>query len=341
MHSPSKSPLVSILIPCKDAALYIDECISSILKQTYTHWELIIVDDHSTDQTPSTLQHWTQNQPNIKVIPNVGSGIINALRLAYSDSKGVFITRMDADDIMTPTKLSTMIRQLESAGPGEVATGKVKYFRIDQPIGNGYLRYAEWLNSLSVRGTNFQDIYKECVIPSPCWMMYREDLDRIGAFDSDIYPEDYDLVLRMYQHKLKVIPSSDEILHLWRDHSTRASRNDDNYKDNRFLELKVKYFLKIDYNIEKTLVIWGAGTKAKLIAKRLIAAQVKFHWITDNEKKIGHDIYGVILSSTSQLAQLDKSQIILTVANPKEQEEIKNHINSIQSNDIYQTIWFC
>ena len=111
-----KSPLVSIIIPCKNACQFIDECINSIVEQTYTHWELIIVDDHSTDQSLTILQQWGNKHPNIKILPNEGTGIIDALRLAYANSNGNLITRMDADDIMIPIKLSTMIAQLNISG---------------------------------------------------------------------------------------------------------------------------------------------------------------------------------------------------------------------------------
>ena len=336
-----KSPLVSIIIPCKNACQFIDECINSIIEQTYTHWELIIVDDHSTDQSLSILQQWGNKHLNIKILPNEGTGIIDALRLAYANSNGNLITRMDADDIMTPIKLSTMITQFNISGPGNLVTGRVKYFRNDQPIGNGYMRYAEWLNSMSTKGANFEEIYKECVIPSPCWMIFREDLDRIGAFQSNTYPEDYDLVFRMYMHQLNVIPCTNEILHLWRDHRSRASRNDDNYKDNRFLELKINYFMEIDYRSDKPLVIWGAGTKAKFIAKQLITANIHFQWITDNKNKIGHNIYGTVLSSSSLLSSLSNAQIILTIANPQEKKVVKHHISSLANSGLYQSLWFC
>ncbi len=341
MTTRSKKQIISILVPCKNASLFIDECISSITKQTYTLWELIIVDDHSSDQSWIKLQNWADKHPNIQILQNKGTGIINALRLAYKHSNGNIITRMDADDIMPPEKLSTMMNQLQREGPGNIATGKVKYFRNDQALGDGYIRYAQWLNSLSETGCNYREIYKECVIPSPCWMIYREDLDLIGAFQSNTYPEDYDLVFRMYKQKLNVIPSTNKTLHLWRDHSNRASRNDDNYKDNRFIELKVKYFLEIDYNPSKPLVLWGAGTKAKRIAKHLIAAQINFKWITDNEKKIGHNIYGIIVSSTSSLSSIENAQMILTVANAEQQADINNHIKSINTSGGYQSFWFC
>lgn len=341
MTKRPERPLISILIPCKNASLYLDECLNSIVNQTYSHWELIIVDDHSTDNSWKILESWHSRYDNIHILPNSESGIISALKLAYSTSKGQLITRMDADDVMTLNKLEIMMSQLIKHGTKHIATGMVAYFRNDQPIGDGYQRYANWLNSLSIKGDNFKDIYKECVIASPCWMLYREDLDAIEAFNLNIYPEDYDLVFRMYENSLKVIPSSREILHLWRDHSDRASRNDPNYKDNRFLDLKIKYFIRLDYRQDKNLYLWGAGKKAKQIAKALIDNGIDFYWLTNNEKKIGHNIYGKILQSTNDLATYNDKQILLTMANSIDQKTVKEKILNLTSGTDNQSFWFC
>ena len=133
-------------------------------------------------------------------------------------------------------------------------------------LGDGYQKYQDWLNYLSATGNNFTEIYKECVIPSPSWMMHRGDFDAIGGFKSHIYPEDYDLAFRMYKAAYKVMPC-DQVIHRWRDYPTRTSRTDDNYADNRFLNIKVHYFLDIDYRPTQQLVLWGAGKKGKQIAQ--------------------------------------------------------------------------
>ena len=88
-----------------------------------------------------------------------------ALRLAYLNSKGEFITRMDSDDIMAPQKLLVMIGSLIQQGKGHLAVGQVTYFS-ERGISNGYERYEQWLNQLTETGTNYSEIYKECVIPS-------------------------------------------------------------------------------------------------------------------------------------------------------------------------------
>jgi len=341
MFLKHQQPLISILMPCKNAETYLSDCLQSITSQSISNWELIVVDDNSNDRSYKILEKWSQKIKSIICIRNTGSGIIDALRLAYSHSKGDLITRMDADDIMTTDKLKTMSEQLINAGQGYVATGKVEYFRNDKPLGNGYIKYAEWLNRLSSAGTNYTDIYKECVIPSPCWMIYREDFDKLKGFESEKYPEDYDLVFRMYMHNIKVIPCKDIILHRWRDHSERASRNDNNYTDNRFLELKVNYFIEIDKKDEDNLVLWGAGTKAKNIAKRLINKNIEFEWITNNKHKIGHNIYGKTIYDTATLKVKANTKIIVAVANPKEQIDIKSTVDSIVLSDRQILYWFC
>lgn len=341
MTKTTERPLISILIPCKNAAQYLDECISSIIMQTHQNWELIIIDDHSSDRSWSILTSWSSKKDNIHIFRNEGIGIISALRQAYAISKGQLITRMDADDLMTPKKLEIMASQLLLHGPGSLAIGKVKYFRNDQALGDGYKRYAQWLNSLSIKGVNFEEIYKECVIPSPCWMLYREDLDAIQSFQPDIYPEDYDLVFRMYRNGLRIIPCTNEVLHLWRDHSSRASRNDDNYKDNRFLDLKTSYFINIDLKKERRLALWGAGKKAKQIANQLISKKIAFDWITNNDKKIGHNIYGKILQHSDDLDTNAEIQLILTMANPQDQIIVKKEIQSLSARTKIQSFWFC
>ncbi len=317
------STLVSILMPIKNATPYLSICINSILDQTYNNWELIAVNDHSSDGTYECLSKFADQDNRIKVLNNNGSGIIDALRLAYSNSKGDLISRMDADDLMTPNKLENLKKILIKFGKGHIATGQVKYFS-ENTLGNGYKKYEEWLNKLISSGNNFSEIYKECVIPSPCWMVYREDFDNCNAFNNVIYPEDYDLCFRFYEKQLICIPNN-EILHYWRDYETRSSRTSDHYADNRFLDLKVHYFLKLDFNKERPLVVWGAGKKGKAICKLLSNKNISFHWACNNPKKIGKEIYNTKLISSEDAIRLINPQFIIAVANPEEQNQLKEY----------------
>lgn len=316
-------------MPVKNAQPFLTDCIKSILSQTETDWELVAVNDGSTDNSKAILEQFAQADKRIHVLENNGAGIIAALRLAYSKSQGNLITRMDADDIMPPIKLETLKRNLLSFEKSHVAVGQVKYFS-EEGLKDGYRYYESWLNGLTKNGTNYSDIYRECVIPSPCWMVFREDLDKCGAFDSDVYPEDYDLCFRFYGNGLKPIPNSD-MLHHWRDHSSRSSRNDPNYTDNRFLDLKLYWFLKLDHQPEKTLVVWGAASKGKSLAKGLQKAGVDFRWMCNNPNKINKHVYDKLIENVEGISDLSDLQVLVAVANKNEQADIRQRLTGEES----------
>ncbi len=316
-------PLISIVMPVKNAGAYLSDCLQSIIDQTEPHWELLAVNDHSTDNSFSILKEWANKDDRIEVYNNHGNGIIDALNLAYAKSKGSFISRMDADDKMAPDKMMLMKEALANYGQGHVAVGLVEYFSSGK-LGNGYIKYANWLNTLTQQTNNFIDVYKECVIPSPCWMMYKTDFDICNGFNSNRYPEDYDLCFRMYAQQMK-IAAVPKILHYWRDYPNRTSRTDEKYADNRFLDLKLHYFLKLDHQPTKSLCLWGAGDKGKYLSKKLIALSIDFTWLCNNPKKMGQNIYGKTLISWKE-APTNQVQYIIAVAQKNASIEIETHL---------------
>jgi glycosyltransferase involved in cell wall biosynthesis len=331
--------LVSIIMPVKNTAQFLEQCLDSILNQTYQYWELLVVDDGSTDESLSVLKSYSEKDSRVKVYSNDGKGIIDALRLAYSKSSGEFITRMDSDDIMTENKLEVLSSNLTNKGEGNLSVGLVKYFS-ENKLGEGFKKYEAWLNNLILKGDCFGEIYKECVIPSPCWMVYRDDFERCDALRPNRYPEDYDLTFRFYINGLQPIPC-DKVLHHWRDYVTRTSRTDDNYADNTFIAIKADYFLSQEYDKTKNLVVWGAGGKGKALAQILIKKEIDFYWICDNPKKIGKHIYDKEMLPVSELENIENTQSIVTVANTKAQEEIKNYFGKLNQKAMQDYFFFC
>lgn len=334
-----KQPLVSILTPFKNTAKFLEDCLESILKQSYTNWELLIIDDHSEDESYAIVEGFAKRDARIKLHKTNGNGIIDALKLAFKHSSGTLVTRMDSDDIMLPNKLDVLVQHLKTHGKHHVAVGLVSYFNANG-VGPGYKSYEVWLNTLTKTGRNYDEIYKECVIPSPCWMVYREDLEACGAFNPNIYPEDYDLTFRFYKHGYKCIPCND-VIHKWRDYSTRTSRTHVHYAQNHFTTLKVHHFLDIDYNSSKNLVIWGAGTKGKLMARLFMERNIPFQWICDNPNKIGKAIYGKTLLSFHALKAIKNPQSLITVANKEAQKEIRAYLTTCNLQAFKDYIFFC
>lgn len=334
-----QQPLVSIVIPFKNTEHFLNECLQSICSQTYQNWEVVAVNDHSSDGSITLVETFAQNDSRIQVLENKGVGIITALQTAYANSTGQLITRMDSDDVMASNKLQVLVEALTANGKGHLAIGQVKYFS-DRGVSNGYERYEKWLNQLTKAGENYTEIYKECVIPSPCWMAYREDLDAVGAFDSNRYPEDYDLAFRFYENGFKCIPCS-KILHHWRDYDTRTSRTSEHYAQNYFLDIKLHYFLKLEFNAERPLTLWGAGNKGKTIAKILITKHIGFHWVCDNPNKIGKEIYGKQMLHYTALEKLENTQAIITVANEEAQVQIRTYLKKLKKISIKDYFFFC
>lgn len=322
-------------MPVRNGLPFLTECIESILNQTFTNWELIAVDDHSTDNTFDYLKSISISDKRISVAKNTSKGIIKALKTGFNISKGKYITRMDADDLMPLNKLGLMLNALLE-NQNSVITGKVQYIN---NLGEGYINYQNWLNNLVDNNNHYSEIYKECVVASPCWMMEKTLFEQCGSFNSETYPEDYDLVFRWYEKKVPVI-GLQETLHIWRDHNSRASRNDDNYSDNSFLKLKLKYFFRTDFDNTKTLFLWGAGNRAKNVAKLIISNNKDFLWCCNNNNKIGRKIYEKTMFDINELLNNDNTlyQTIITISNPEEQKEIKELLKSKPN---IQPFWFC
>ncbi|WP_338039493.1 hypothetical protein [Maribacter litopenaei] len=152
--------------------------------------------------------------------------------------------------------------------------------------------------------------------------------------------EDYDLTFRFYEKKLRIIPCDKTLLH-WRDYDNRTSRTSEHYAQNYFLDIKLHYFLKLDYDPKRSLVIRGAGFKGKKIAKSLKNKNIAFSWICDNPKKIGKEIYGKTLQPFQELDTIENSQSIVTVANERAQKEIKNYFKKRHLQPMTDYFFFC
>lgn len=303
--------------------MYINECLQSIACQSYPYFEAIICNDNSSDDSTKIIQALADKDPRFILINNTGEGIIAALNTAYGQCLGNYITRMDADDIMPKDKIETLLNALIDCKTIAVVTGKVSYFPIQQ-IKEGYLKYQNWLNKLVDEETHWENIYKECVIASPCWMMRRDFFEKIGGFKSANYPEDYDLVWRMFLNKTKLI-AIPKILHYWRDHSARASRNDANYKNQTYFLLKLHYMRQYLQLTNENCIVWGAGKKGKTLIKALqsYAITPKF-WISNNKNKIGHQIYDIKINSPQILDTFKTNyKILIAVSNSIEINEIE------------------
>ena len=110
-----KHPLVSVITASYNSELYIEEAINSVINQTFTNWELIIIDDASTDATIEIINHFTQQNSNIKLIKNaINQGAAVSRNKGIEQAKGDYIAFLDADDLWKSQKLEKQLAFMQA-----------------------------------------------------------------------------------------------------------------------------------------------------------------------------------------------------------------------------------
>ena len=113
----SSPPPISVLLPVRNGAEYLPEAITSIEAQTYSKYEVIAVDDGSSDDSWFVLQEWASRDERVKVFRQGPAGIVPALEFARSEATGFYLARMDADDIAGPTRFELQLQLTEPKFP--------------------------------------------------------------------------------------------------------------------------------------------------------------------------------------------------------------------------------
>lgn len=287
----SDAPAISILMPARDAAATVEETLRSLAAQTEPDWELIVVDDGSTDETPSILGAWAARDGRIRVLRHdAGRGIVAALETAVAAARGPLLARMDADDLAMPERLARQRDLLLADERLGIVGCRVRYFP-EEAVGGGARRYETWLNALLTPEEHARDIFVECPIAHPTFMMRREALRAVGGYRACGWPEDYDLILRFWRAGMGMAKAP-EVLLEWREGPGRASRALPEYSPEAFRRCKVHYLRQSYLAGEQPALVWGAGRVGKMFARELLAAGARLAGFVElDRRKIGQRIY--------------------------------------------------
>lgn len=189
-------PLVSVIMPAYNAERYIADSIRSVLDQTYQSWELVMVDDGSTDGTAEIVRRLAAGDSRIKYVFQENGRLGKARNRGVANSKGTLIAFLDSDDLWLKDKLDLQVQTLEATN-ADVIYSDGFIFQGDDPaiatktfpIVRGRVEGVEMLNLLLVRNS----------VPVLSVLMRRETFDEAGPFEeSPPYHgcEDYDLWLK-------------------------------------------------------------------------------------------------------------------------------------------------
>ena len=307
-------------MPFYQAEEFIREALLSLTEQSLGDWELIAVDDGSTDLGRKIVEEFAEDDPRIRLFLNPDKGILPALQLGLKMARGTYVGRFDADDSLPQDRLKLMVNLLRGSASKTIVTGLVQYFS-EHPISPGYARYQDWINELNLSGQTWTDIYRECVIGSPNWLMRRKELQAINGFNQLSYPEDYDWCFRCYEHKFDVQCLSSTTL-LWREHPRRTSRHSEHYQQEAFFNLKIRRFLELEKFEE--LVLWGTGRKARITASLLRKRNIPFRWMDLEPQRFPNGINGIGIEDYRQLQGLPDSKLLIGVfPNPAQRLDLE------------------
>lgn len=189
---------VSIVMPVFNGAAFIGEAIDSVLAQTYEDWELVVVDDGSTDHTPEILEHY--GDPRIIRTRQANQGEAAARNTALDLARGEFVSFLDADDLYLPNALADMVRYFD-AHPEADALISDGYFCDEQ--GHRLMRFSEH-RPIPHTGNILEPLVlsSSVITATICTMIRRAAAERAGArFDpSLVIGPDYDFFIQLARH---------------------------------------------------------------------------------------------------------------------------------------------
>lgn len=152
MTHAATEPLVSVLLPVFNAEKYISEAIESIQNQSFRDFELLIINDGSTDGTLGILQQHKKTDDRIVIISRANKGLVDTLNEGIDVARGQWIARMDADDVALPNRLALQLAVLEQTG-ADICGGGIEFFGtsdrriIKHPIGDNEIKAALYFGS--------------------------------------------------------------------------------------------------------------------------------------------------------------------------------------------------
>ncbi len=183
------SAKVSIILPTYNRCGFIGKAIESVIAQTYTAWELIVVDDGSTDQTENVVKNYVGQDSRIRYIKQQNAGCANARNKALAEAKGQYIAFLDDDDLYHPDKLRIQTEFLEKNPQFGFVYSDSELIGRD---GN-HLR-----NIPEVPQTSFLELIMGFAVPPIAILARKECFDQVGGFCTDLQSaDDFDMWLRI------------------------------------------------------------------------------------------------------------------------------------------------
>lgn len=247
----NNNPAVSIIMPAYNAEKMIAESIQSVVNQTYTDWELIVINDGSNDNTSTIVSMY--NDPRIILLEQQNSGVAEARNNGIRNAHGKMIAFLDSDDLWLATKLEKFMSYVEKYNFTGLMYSKMRYFN-ENPEKS--LPYNPW--EAFHESNPYYHLLLVDYIPTLTVMVNKKIFDDIGLFDKNFFgTEDWDMWLRIIKkHPIAFI---DEELSLYRNHENGISKKYERHHQEEYKVMQKHLLNKstLDQSIKnKALWLW-------------------------------------------------------------------------------------
>ncbi|MCA9284320.1 MAG: glycosyltransferase family 2 protein [Phycisphaerales bacterium] len=307
-------PLVSIVMPFRNAASSLAAALSSISAQSLARWELVAIDDGSADDGPHMVAAAAAQDPRVRLIASRGRGIVAALNAGCAAATTPLIARMDADDVMRPTRLERQLALLDHAPGIGVASCLVAHGG-DRTRQGGFAAHVEWTNAQVDAASIHRSRFVDSPVPHPSVVFRRELLDRHGGYAEGAFPEDYELWLRWMEAGVR-FAKVPEVLLVWNDRPERLSRTDERYSVERLFATKCRYLAADRRRCRdpRAVWLWGAGRVTRRRFDPLAEHGVEVAGYIDiDPRKVGQRVAGRPVVPPTALPPRDESFVIAGV----------------------------
>jgi len=327
-----RTPEVSVVMPVFNSAAAALRAIESVRRQTLRQWELIVVDDGSTDQTPETLRRLGAEDPRLRIITIPHAGIVAALNAGLAAARSPLVARMDADDQAHPDRLAAQVRFLRE-NPEVGLAGCLVEFGGDRQRQAGYARHVDWINSLVSSDDIELNRFVESPFAHPSVMFRRALARQHGAYRHGQFPEDYELWLRWIEAGV-VAAKVPRVLLTWNDSPKRLSRVDARYDSEAFYRCKAGFlarWLLRHAPAHRRILVWGAGRPTRRRAELLAGHGVNIDGYIDiDPRKVGREFAGRPVLGPDQIPAPAGCFVLGYVAKPQARELTRTHLTSLR-----------
>ena len=315
---------VSVILPVYNSEAHVEIAVKSVLSQSFPDFELVAVDDGSTDNTSFLLKKFAEKDSRVQVITLAHAGVARAMNAGMEAATGKYIARMDADDVMHELRLEKQIEFLEANENIGVVSSLVKHGG-DASAQEGYRLHVEWLNTLIMHEEIFRNRFVDSPVANPSVMFRRELVEKFGGNCDGNFPEDYEMWLRWMDHgvRFEKIP---EVLLTWNDPPTRLTRNDERYSPENFNRIKAGYLARHVRAQLRDREVWlcGAGRVTRKRSDFFLEEKIPVAGYIDIDKsKAGKFQNHLPVISVEGIPPKEKSFIVSFVASRGAREEIR------------------